>query len=305
MVGAGAVGGYYGAMLSEGHSVSVVARGAHGAALREQGLALRVDGEPCPTRFEAVYPSLAEAQQAAAFDYVLLAVKGHQLAPELSAALLALPGEPWLVSLLNGIESEALLAEAGAEGRVIAGVARVAAERGAAGEVEVLGQAAIELAPWGSTPETAVVALAQAFRATCVETTQRPDARQMLWHKLLWNVPFNGLCALLDRTATELLELPRLRQEVAALIEEVCAVARAEGVPLAEGMAAKTIAYTEARFERIIPSMLQDRRAGRPLEWDGIQGALLRAAERHGVPTPRTALLAAMLCGLTSSETEH
>jgi 2-dehydropantoate 2-reductase len=120
----------------------------------------------------------------------------------------------------------------------------------------------------------------------------------MLWTKLLWNAPFNGICALTRKNAGEVLAIPELEALVRAAMHEVTAVARAEGVKLPDTIVEAMIGSTRTRFAASFPSMLQDVLAGRPTEARALQGAIVTRGDRHGIPTPVHRALLALLLGL-------
>ncbi len=293
VVGAGAVGAVLAVKLSTVCHVGLLVRSRHVARLRAEGLTISLDGEEQSARFDDIFGDPAEVTPD--FDYLLFAVKAPALRGELLKPLAERVPKGCAVSMLNGIESEAVLEQYFGSERVIAAVTRVAAERDKAERVTMLGFMSMDLAPWAETDNARLAGLKSALEQSGIQTVLSARAREMLWHKLLWNVPFNGVCALTDLCAGDALRRPRLRAEIVALMEEVVAVGTADGVGFPADAAAKTIRATEQRFERIVPSMLQDRRYQRPLEWDALQGALVRAGKRCGVPTPRTELLAALL----------
>jgi 2-dehydropantoate 2-reductase len=126
------------------------------------------------------------------------------------------------------------------------------------------------------------------------------DFRTASWEKLLSNVTTNPLTALTGRRA-EVLHEPAIAELALDLLREAVAVARAEGAALADDAAPKMLAWLQALPPGATSSMLQDRQAGRPLEHDGLIGPVIRGGARHGVPTPASRMIHALLSALPAA----
>lgn len=298
-VGVGGVGGFYAERLAQQLPVSVVARGEHGRRIAAEGLSVRTPQGERSWRPARVYTEVAQVE--AVHDLIVFATKAHQLDAALCDVLVQRLPEAHVLSLLNGVESEAQLATVWPSARVMAGVARIAAQRTAAGVVEVTAGGGLELAAWAPPGRAATETLHTLFTATGVRSRLRDDARLMLWEKLLWNAAFNGVCALTRQRAGDLLRISAMRSLIVALMQEVIAIAHHEGVALQEALIERNLTMTEQHFADIVPSMLQDALAGRALEHDAIQGVIVRRAAAHGVAVPHHRMLAALLQGLDKS----
>jgi 2-dehydropantoate 2-reductase len=120
----------------------------------------------------------------------------------------------------------------------------------------------------------------------------------MLWQKLLWNAPFNAVCALTRQPAGAVLAVEPLERLIRDAMKEVIEVARGEGVELSEEGIDALMTVTRGMFKDTEPSMLQDVRAGRRTETDILQGAVVRHGEARGIPTPIHRTLHALLSGV-------
>jgi 2-dehydropantoate 2-reductase len=304
VVGAGAVGGYFGVRLSlAGHDVAFVARGAHGDAIREHGLTVETpDGalHAAPTTF-------ARIDEAVGFgaDLALIAVKARDLDAAAAGIAAALAASGVAIPLLNGLESEARLAEfIGAE-RVIGGVAQIASEIHAPGRLRVREHGSIVLAPFREKQTELVSRITAELSKAGFACRAARDLRRVLWTKLLWNAPFNAACAITRLDAGSVLAIPELRTVVLAAMREVVDVASAEGVELPGDIIEVTIAATEQRFSATVPSMLQDVLARRPTEAGALQGAVIARARAHGLEVPVHTLFFALLMGIEHSFEEE
>jgi 2-dehydropantoate 2-reductase len=285
VVGCGAVGGLYGARLAAaGFDVTFVAR-SDLAALRAEGLRLdSVDGDVVlpPGSFAAV-GSVAEAGIA---DVVVLAVK---TTVEVDVRDAIGPGTT-LAVFQNGLGVEAA-ADAASPGAaaVVGGMCFVCSAKAGPAHVRHADYGAVTLAPARGGLEAAE-GVAADLRGAGVEAAAVDDLATARWRKLLWNVPFNGLTAVLGVGTDELLESPSGRSLVVDVMEEVVAGAVACGASLSPGDVADMVQRTEA----MVPyrtSMALDVDAGRPLEHEAIYGAPVRAARDAGVAMPRVEAL--------------
>jgi 2-dehydropantoate 2-reductase len=282
ILGPGGTGGLLAALLSRaGHRVICLAGDETATSLRTSGIRVRsgLYGD-FTARVEA------ETELREPVDACLITVK----ATALDAAVTRVPptalGDALVVPLLNGVEHPAALRARFRPDRVAPAVIRVESTRVGPGEIEHASPfAEIDLA--GDTvPRDLLDALAQALEAAGPTTRVLPDETAALWAKMSFLAPF----ALL--TTYHALPLgdvrTRHREALTALVEETAAVSHACGGPADPAQAL-------ARYDAFPPptksSMQRDAEAGRPLELDAIGGALLRAAERHGVPVPVTARL--------------
>jgi len=296
VVGAGAVGGWFGAKLAEGgHPVSFVARREHGAAIRERGLIVETpDGGELVAR-GPVLEDVALAERGG-FDLALVAVKASSLAEVAPGTGAALAPTGVAIPLLNGLDSERELASIIGAEHVVGGVAQLAAALVTPGRVRVRAGGMMTLAPLANDGFERVQSLASELDRSfpCVA---EPDLARVLWTKLLWNAPFNGVCALTRKNAGDVLAVPALESLIRDAMREIVLVARSEGVDLGEHAVDAMLAITRGMFSSTEPSMLQDVVAGRATEADALQGAVMVRGERHGLATPIHRTLHALLVG--------
>lgn len=299
VVGTGAVGGYYGARLAAaGHEVHFVARSDHAHIARH---GLRVDSHKGHLRLVDVRVHATSAT-VPEVDVVVVATKTtantglvDQLRPVLR------PGMT-VVMLQNGLGNEdaahaaavgVLGDEHAADVAVVAGLSFVCSHKLGAGHVHHLDYELVTVAPFGEA-RTAAAAFAAELAAAGVEVATRDDATAARWHKLVWNVPFNGLAVVLDATTAELMATPATRTLAAALMREVQAAATVDGVAIADAFVERMLTDTE-KMTPYVPSTKLDFDRGRPMEIDAIFGAVVRAAARGDVDVGRIATLEAQL----------
>lgn len=306
--GAGAIGGLMAARLAQQgeHEITVVARGAHLAAIQEKGLLLRSGGEEILTRPRAVGTALEAGPQ----DYVIVTLK----APALPAAAEAMQplfgpataivagvnGIPWWYFHRHGGPHEGRAVESVDPGgrllrllppdRVIGCVVYPAAEVVAPGVVEHGYGDRLSLGePDGSRSDRAQ-RLAQALIAAGFKAPVRPRIRDEIWIKLWGNLAFNPVSALTLQTLDVVTGDPGLRGVCRAMMLEAQAVAEALGIRFGIDVDQRIAGAAEVGAHRT--SMLQDLERGRPMEIDALLGVVLEFAALVGieVPTCRTVL---------------
>lgn len=294
IVGAGALGLYYGAMLQRaGNDVRFLLRRDY-EAIRKDGLS--VSSPNGDFHLQDVLCSLDPAELGPV-DLVLVGLKtfaNHRLI-ELVAPLMQ--GDACVLTLQNGLGNEELLAKAFGAERVLGGIAFLCSNRGEPGTVHHMGQGRIRLGELSGGLSDRATALATLFNQAHVPCEAVADLRRARWEKLVWNIPFNGLCALTGKNVTELLNHPPSREEVIAIMGEVIVAGNAQGLsqPIeAESFIDKMIRATET-MDGYRPSMMIDRLEGHPLELEAIYGVPLARASACGVEMVRVRMLHALL----------
>ena len=303
VVGAGAVGTYYGARLAQhGHAVHFLLRSDY-AAVRQNGLTIRSprgDFSLPPGQLH-IYDS---APKMPPVDVVLVTLKTTSnafYAPLISPLL---HQNTAILTLQNGLGNEDQLAALFGPRRILGGLAFTCINRIAPGEIEHLAHGHIKLGEFLEGPSPRAAGLAQLFAASNIECEMLPSLRFGRWEKLVWNVPFNGLSAALDLTTDRILATPGGVELVRQIMAEVLAAARADGVTLPEHLIQSNIDRT-MNMGAYRTSMHVDRTLGRPMEVEAILGEPVRAAQRAGIAVPHmqqlytlTAMIASQFSGV-------
>ncbi|WP_105971478.1 ketopantoate reductase family protein [Streptomyces geranii] len=284
VLGPGGVGGLLAALLSRaGHRVLCLAGEDTARTLREGGIRVRSGrfGEFTAPVDASTGLTETSGPLDAVLDAVLVTVKHTHLDAALERVPAKALGDALVVPFLNGVEHPAALRARYGADRVAPAVIRVESTRTAPGVIEHTSPF-VEIDVAGDpVPRERLDALAAAFTAAGPVTRVLPDETAALWAKMSFLAPF---ALLTTRYGLPLGEVrTRHRDELAALVEETAAVSLASGGPSG---AAEALARYDAFAPATKSSMQRDAEAGRPLELDAIGGALLRAAERHGVAVP-------------------
>jgi 2-dehydropantoate 2-reductase len=292
VIGAGGVGGYLSARLAQAScDVTVAARGPHGRELMHRGLTLQTSKGTEHVALPRVVASADELHEQ--FDLVLLAVKSSGLTSALDPLPNLLAPYGVVVPLLNGLTSEDVVASYVGAQRTLAGVAYMSAGIIEPGAIYETGNTRVGLAAYRPGQDDDLARVSALLSGAGILVQQQPEYMAMLWQKMVWNAPFNGICALAKRPAGVCVELmePLIRRAML----EVIAVARAEGVVIPASFAEFMLTVTREQFALTEPSMLQDVRAGRPTEVEVLQGEVVSRAEKLGVDVPVLSTLAALV----------
>nr|WP_256223026.1 2-dehydropantoate 2-reductase [Variovorax sp. PDC80] len=282
VMGAGAVGCYYGAMLARaGHEVVLIGRPAHVEAVRARGLRLEAQS------FDEHVPMAASTEPDAVrgADLVLFCVKSTdteaaaaQIAPHLAPGALVL-------TLQNGVDNDERARSVLRSHEVAAAVVYVATGMAGPGHVKHNGRGELVIAPSARGEE-----VAQALRAAGVPTEISGNVRGALWAKLVLNCAYNALSAITQLPYGVLVRNEGVPGVLRDVVAECLAVARAEGVTIPGDIDA-AVAGIARTMPAQFSSTAQDLARGKRSEIDHLNGFVLRRGEVLGVPVPANRLL--------------
>jgi 2-dehydropantoate 2-reductase len=300
IVGAGAVGTFYGTRMAlAGADVHFLMRSGV-AAVRSRGITLHLaEGDQrLPAAATQVYASAAEIGPV---DLAIITLK-NTANDQLGVLVPPLLGPTTtILTLQNGLGADELLASRFGAERVVGGLAFIAAVREAPGEVRIFTPGYVTLGEFGRPASPRVQELVALFRLAGVDCQAVDNLDEARWRKLVWNVPFNGLTIVAGGVPTDrLLASPEGEREVRALIGEVIAAAARFGYLIAPEFVEEQFAHTR-RMGAYRPSSLIDYLAGREVEVEAIWGEPLRRAQAAGVAMPRLARLYASLKELAAA----
>ena len=284
IVGAGGVGGYYGARLAQhGHDVHFLLRSDYHAVARDGWTVKSCDGDftLAPTQTHA-YDDVRKMPRADWVIVTLKATNNDQYEP-LVAPLLKDTTE--ILALQNGLGNEDRLAELFGAHRVLGGIAFVCINRVAPGLIHHIDHGIVRVGEFNGGRGPRAERIAAMFNASKVRCEVLDDLRYGRWQKLVWNIPFNGLGAVMDRTTDRLIDNPEGESLVRELMAEVIAAARADGANLPDGLIDRQVESTRT-MGAYKSSMQIDRQTERAMEVEAILGEPLRRARRAGVSTP-------------------
>ncbi len=294
VMGAGGVGGYFGARLAQGgHDVAFIARGRHLTAMRERGLAVRSALGDAHLPGPAVTDDPATLAPA---DVVLFAVKLWDTEAAASAIRPVVAGGGVVIPFQNGVESiERIGAIVGAQ-RVMGGVAQIAATIAEPGVIAQTGtMARLRFGPALPAQQEMADRFAEACRNAGIDTDLVTDVRRALWEKFVFLAAFSGLTTVARQPIGVLRADPELRDTFEAAMREAWLVGRALGVTLADDFVGRQMNFADGLPAEMKSSMLNDLVAGNRLEAPWLSGAVARMARVAGVDARVNATLYAVL----------
>jgi 2-dehydropantoate 2-reductase len=302
VVGAGAIGGMMAAKLAQsGHALSVIARGAHLEAIRNNGLKYIENGE------ELVITDItatADMEEITGQDMVLLGVKAHQIGPIADKLSGMLAPDGVIVTLQNGIpwwyfqklageyqdsivrtvDPDGAIAAAIDPDRIIGCIAFPAATIDEPGVIRHIEGNRYPVGELDGSESERVQSICNAFVEAGFKSFVLPDIRSEIWLKLWGNLSFNPISALTHSTLVDICQFPQTRALAAQMMTEA--------QQIAEKLGASFRVSLDRRIEgaegvgKHKTSMLQDLEVGKALEIDGMLGVVIELGEQTGIPTP-------------------
>lgn len=286
VIGAGAIGGYVAAAASRnGHQVQLCVRSPMNR--------LRVDLDG--GRYRPVVPVRHRPDQAEPVDLVVLTTKAHDSAGAARWFAGLCGQQTTIVVMQNGVDHVERIQPLAPNRPIVPALVHIAVDRIGPGHVVHRSGRRIVL----PTSEAADLA-AEALHGDMIDVEQVPDFFTASWRKLMLNVAANPITALTGRRLG-VLDLPAVRELAIGVLRETVAVGNAAGAALTERDVTETMRSYKAFGPAVGTSMLADRLAGRPIEYELITAAVVRAAARHGVAVPLNRTLLALLHGTDAS----
>lgn len=290
IIGTGAIGGYYGAMLQRsGKEVHFLLHSDYEEVRRDGLRVLSPKGDFTLPQVHA-YRHATDMPKA---DVVIVALKTTRqpLLAELLPPLLK--PTTTVVLIQNGIGVEEEVQRLVPQARLAAGVAFICVDKPSAGTIRHQQMGRLVVAPFSCEESDAAAIVDDLTNAGLVARTGTHAEER--WNKAIWNMPFNGLCTVLHATTDQTVNEPHSRALVRELMLEVIGAARALGVTtLTERHADDSIAYTES-MTPYSPSMKLDFEQFRPMEIEYLYHRPVAMGEAAGMPMPRLKMLAAQL----------
>lgn len=283
-IGAGGVGGYFGARLQQaGYDVSFIARGRHLAAIRKEGL--RVDSPHGNAKLSVkVYE---RPQEIGPVDVVMFAVKLWDTAEAAESIRPLLAGGGVVIPFQNGVESVATLRKVFGERPVMGGAAYIASRISAPGVIEHIGQMArLQFGPLLPSQRAAAESFLAACRKAGLNAELAEDVTRAIWEKFVFLVAVSSATAASRAPLGVVRSDPELRWLFEQAMRETWAVGRARGVKLADDFIAARMQALDSLPYEMKASMAHDLEAGGKLEAPWLCGAVARMSAEAGLDAP-------------------
>lgn len=296
IIGAGAVGGFYGALLARaGSDVTFIARGAHLDAIKSNGL--RVAG-PLGD-FTVRTPAERDPALVGPVDVVILAVKTYDNDSALPLIRPLMGPKTVVLTLQNGVDSPDQVAAVAGEPATLAGPTYVATAIEAPGFIRQTGtHRRIVFGEYfgdRSAVTDRVRAIESVMKAADIHAEAVADARGPLWEKFIYLAPFASFTAAARLPIGPLWQHVDIRETFLAAVDEVEAVARASGVTVTTNRRQMIATYIDGIPPDTRSSMLIDLSQGKRIEVETLTGSVVRRGRQVGVPTPMMQALYAVL----------
>jgi 2-dehydropantoate 2-reductase len=295
VVGAGAVGGFFGGMLARaGAAVTLIGRSAHVDVWKRDGLI--IDG----VNFRATIPIAATTALEACrdADLVLFSVKTRDTEETARAIAPHLQSDVIVVSLQNGVDNvERMRAVAGLD--PIAAVVYVASTMPGPGRIKHGGRGDLIIGdlPGRSAPprDEAMTRVSAWFESAGVPCRIAANIEGDLWTKLITNVALNAISAVVQASYGDIVKVPESREMIRCLVDECVAVAGAAGVALPDMDFADTVLRFAEAVGPVYSSTAQDLAKGRLTEIDALNGFIVQRGLERQIATPVNHALLALV----------
>jgi 2-dehydropantoate 2-reductase len=284
IVGAGAVGGYYGGRLVEkGADVTFLVRPGRQQQLQERGLVIRsVQGD-----FSAPVQSITAADAATPFDVIILSVKSYHLPSVIEEVRPFAGNDTLILPLLNGYRHYVELQDAFGHDKVLGGLCSLETTLDSDGTiVHTSPLHDLTFGEWdgGLTPR--VQAVQEQMEGANFNSTLHENVRMAVWHKYILIAAMSGITTLMRSPIGPILSNNSGRTAFDRLLSEIVTIAKRSGAPVAENVEERIATAARNMKYSMKASMLRDMEKGQQVEAEHLQGYLLAAAEMHDVEAP-------------------
>jgi 2-dehydropantoate 2-reductase len=295
ILGAGAVGGFYGARLARaGHDVVFIARGATLEALRTRGIEVRSELGDLSSTVEAE----DDPSKVGPVDLVVVAVKTYSNTQALPLVGPLVGSDTVVLTLQNGVDSANELARVVGERHVLAGTTYIGVSLPEPGVVHHVGSVRriVFGEAFGERVVTARVSrIHEALAGADIQAETAADSRVPIWEKFIFLAPIAGLTAAARLPIGGAWAHPAFRYAYIQAMAEIEAIARHERVAVADDVCEQKVRYLDKAPGTMRTSMMMDLMAGKPLELDALLGTVVRRGRAAGLPTPVIATLYGVL----------
>jgi len=294
VIGAGAIGSLFGALLSKKNTVVLVGRTPHINAIQHRGLNITGKNQLHVTL--TAFDSTKNVTTTP--DLILLTVKSYDTATAIKHTVPLLGSETVVLSLQNGLDNIENIEQVIEKNRILAGVTTHGAIFSNPGEIVHTGKGTTILGELNGTRSQRLESIVHVFNEAGIETSISTDIKKEIWAKAIINSSINPLTTFFNCKNGYLLENPLLEKTVEIICKESTCIARAEGIPLtALDMIRRTkevIKDTAKNYS----SMLQSVQQRKKTEIDSINGKLITIGKHHGIETSLNKILVELVTSI-------
>lgn len=289
VMGAGAVGGYFGGVLANGgEDVTLIARGAHGDAINRDGLKV----ESHWGNFTVKVAATPDPSQLGPVDLVLHCVKLYSNPEALSLIKPIVGPSTTILTVQNGVTSGEIIAGQYGWERVLQGATYIEAAIAGPGQIEQSGSTArIEFGERDGSQSARTDEIFKVLDRPGIQVGISSDIVSTLWTKLVAVGSFGTVMTAARASLPEVLSGPEGENTIRTVMEEIIAVGRSEGVRFAPGVVDEKLRGGIEEADEFKSSLQYDLTHGKPLELDDILGAVVKKGRASGIPVPASAAL--------------
>ena len=293
VMGAGSIGGYFGGMLSRsGHDVTLIARKQHLKTIREDGLKILTDDDD----FVVWCNATDDPTSVGAVDLVLLTVKTYQNDLAIPMIQPLIHGKTSILCLQNGMDSYESIPRILKIDDPLPGAAYIEASVLAPGIIRQSGKVVrIVFGELNGNLSARGEEIHQAFLGSGIDCQFTTDILKTLWTKFLFIATMAGITCLARETLSQLIPKPDWPNIILDCMREIETVGKGNNINLDDKVVQTTMDYIIGSLDNMQASMHTDLMAGRPLELEALNGAVVRAGKMADIPTPINNLIYAML----------
>ena len=283
VMGAGAVGGYFGARLAgASNDVAFIARGPHLAALHGQGLTLESPQGNLHIR-DALFTD--DLSQVGVVDLVLFCVKSYDTEATADKLASLIGDRTIILSLQNGVDNADKIAQRWGHKRTLAGVVYIGSQLLPPGKIKHSSGGRIVFGELDGQVHESTRAVERVLSSARISCEVSKAIRNIQWRKLLWNAPFCAISCLTRTNVKEIVESESLTKLALDCMTEVREAAQAQAIDLDSALFEETLNFSKSLGD-FKPSMLQDLEAGKPLEYEAFNGIVVGLLDRIGKQAP-------------------
>ena len=284
ILGAGAVGGYWGARLTQaGTDVTFLLREKRAEKVKKEGLVVKSPKGDATVPVKVV----TKGSEGGPYDIVILACKAYDLGSAMESIAPAIGKHTTIVPMLNGHAHFAKLDAKFGAAHVAGGLARIAGMLGPNGEILHSGSSGVSFGERESVPARAsLVALDAACKKAGIEGGLNANINQDLWDKWIMLGSIASMCSAMRGTVGDIMETEDGLAIMTEIFDECCQVAKAEGYAPNDKVRANVQAALTGNGSKAVASILGDIEKGGPVEGHQIVGDMLGRARKHGIAAP-------------------
>ncbi|RKQ35759.1 ketopantoate reductase family protein [Oceanobacillus halophilus] len=283
IVGAGAVGSFFGALLEKGgHQVTFLARGKHLEMMQKKGLRIKKENDS----FTVQSTFTDNPKQLENAELILFCVKSNDTEVMAKKLFPILNSNAFIMTMQNGVNNEETLRKIFGVGRTFSCATYIQSSIIEPGVVKQQGRVALVIGELDNCASVQCSQIVTSFQRAGIDTKHTSNILEKKWRKFLFNITFNPLSAITTASIGDILDDKDLRKTAESVCKEAMEVASKIGISIDMNQTIETIFNNGERARGHRTSMLQDRLSGKQMEVESMCGYTMRKAENLNISVP-------------------